>query len=135
MKTVQAIIDLFGGLEHLRSNPIKVTNKGYMDLHVEVCGIGPRGGVVVSVAQYFTQAGDLMRDPDVEFELHPAGAWWPVRFRSDAMAVEYVCVERRGDALVTHGNLLADVEEFCKSWDQDMRYQGYLAAAREQAGK
>jgi hypothetical protein len=50
MKTVAKIIDLFGGLEWLRDNCIRLENPPYMRLVIEYVGEGPRGLPAISVA-------------------------------------------------------------------------------------
>ena len=40
-----------------------------MRLAIEPIGSGPRGGELVSVAHYDDQAGDLMRDPEIDFKV------------------------------------------------------------------
>jgi len=53
---------------------LKVENKHYMDLVVE------RHGERVSVAHYFEQNGDAMRDPEMEFILPN---WTPAWIQQD----------------------------------------------------
>src|SRR5690349_5579060 len=67
MKNVKAIIDLFGGLASFRH--VRLECKGFMPLVVEAIGPGPRGLPMVSVAHYYEQNGDLMKDPDMVFEV------------------------------------------------------------------
>ena len=78
MKSVQAIIDLFGGLAGFRH--VRLECKGFMPLVVEAIGPGPRGLPMVSVAHYYTQNGDPMRDPEMVFEVDAAGTFHPVSF-------------------------------------------------------
>ena len=80
MKTVQAIIDLFGGLDALKQQPIRLKVEGFMPLVIEHVGIGPRGQPLVSVAHYYEQNGDLMADPDIALEVAD-GVWSPVEFQ------------------------------------------------------
>src|SRR5262249_513506 len=54
----------------------------FMRLVIEHIGTGPRGGELVSVAHYGEQAGDLMRDPEIVFEV-AAGSWHPVSIQQD----------------------------------------------------
>lgn len=67
MKTVATIIELFGGPEALRQNPIRLENPPYMRLVIEYIGGRARGMPAISVAHY----GDLMRDPEIVFEVSP----------------------------------------------------------------
>src|SRR5262245_52146978 len=93
MKTVAKIIELFGGLDWLRQpgNYIRLVNPPYMRLVIEYVGEGPRGMPAISVAHYYEQAGDAMRDPEIVFEVNPddgplswkTGNWGPVSFQQD----------------------------------------------------
>ena len=74
MKNVQKIIDIRGGLAALKQRPIRLEVPGFMRLVIEHVGTGPRGGQLVSVAHYGEQNGDLMRDPEIVFEVE-AGQW------------------------------------------------------------
>ena len=92
MKTVARIIELFGGLESLRQQCIRLENPPYMRLVIEYIGQGPRGMPSISVAHYHEQAGDAMRDPEMVLEINPdddgrlswkTGNWGPLSFRQD----------------------------------------------------
>ena len=69
MKNVAKIIKARGGLRALAGFPvgtgkaIRVESEGFMDLHIECIGESPHGEgmVLVSVAHYGEQNGDLMR--------------------------------------------------------------------------
>ena len=133
MKTIEKIIETRGGVEHLKRSPIKFKNEGYMDLMVEWIGVGPRGCPLISVAMYYLQNGDPMRDPDLVFEFFPpTGKWMPVSFRNDGLGIDQVAVWKDGDRLITNGVLVADLEEFAKTWDRDLGIQGFIEAARKQ---
>jgi hypothetical protein len=132
MKTITAIIVAKGGWDRLRTNPIKVINPGYMSLCIERIGQGPRGLPLVSVAMYGKQCGDLMRDPDLEMEVDwSAGKWMPTRFRNDYLGVEHEAVEMVNGMVVEDRALIADLLEFMRSWDLDLRIQGFLEAAKK----
>jgi hypothetical protein len=68
MKTVQAIIDLFGGLPHLHNNPIKIEVAGFMPLSIEFIGTGPRDLPLLSVMHFYEQQGNF-RTPDLSKSL------------------------------------------------------------------
>jgi uncharacterized protein DUF6908 len=136
MKTIETIIELRGGLDHLKTHPITLVNPGFMDLCIEYVGTGPRGCPLISVAMYYEQNGDLMRDPDLVLEFFPpTKKWMPVSFRNDGLGIDQVAVWRDGDALVQKGGLVADLEAFAEQWSIDLKVQGFLTEARRQAGK
>ena len=130
MKTVAKIIDLFGGLEALKQQPIRLKVEGFMPLTIEHVGVGPRGQPLVSVAHYYEQQGDLMADPDMTFEVAD-GTWSPVEFQQASPPVyqRAVLVDDDGKVLIKP-KLLADLKRFAALWDRNLRDQGFLKAAQ-----
>jgi hypothetical protein len=100
---------------------IKVTNQPYMDLSVESIGArGPWGeGIAVSICHYGEQNGDLMRDPEVCLERTAAGGWRPYYYRNDYVGFEQESCEP---------GLVAALETFCRTWDANLRSQGFVTA-------
>src|SRR6516162_8740167 len=82
MRNVQKIINAKGGMAALKRKYIRLEAPGFMRLAIEHIGTGPRGGELVSVAHYGEQNGDLMRDPEIVFEV-AAGQWHPVSIQQD----------------------------------------------------
>lgn len=136
MKTVQAIIDLFGGITKIRDNPIKIEVKGFMPLSIEHIGTGPRGMPLVSVMHYYEQHGDIMRDPDMEFEVGQDGTWYPISYRQDSMAMMQEAVFRDAETgeVKTRPKLVRDLKRFMKLRNQNLHDQGFLDKAREMIG-
>ena len=132
MKNVKAIIDLFGGLARYRH--VRLECEGFMPLVVEAIGPGPRGLPAVSVAHYYTQAGDAMRDPEVVFEVDTEGQFHPVSFTQDNLGVyhEAVFVDDAGQVMV-RPRLVKDLASFARQWDKNLKDQGFVEAARAQA--
>jgi hypothetical protein len=134
MKTVTEIINLLtGGITGLMHHPIKLEVEGYMPLCVEWIGVGPRGYQAVSVAMYFEQCGDLMRDPDVVFEISDMGNWLPVSFRNDGLGIDHEAVYRDGKRVMIREKLVTDLTVFARQWDRDLKTQGFLDAAKKLA--
>ena len=136
MKTVQAIIDLFGGLPHLRNNPIKLEVEGFMPLSIEYIGTGPRGMPLVSVMHYYEQHGDIMRDPDMEFEIDQEETWHPISYRQDSIGMmqEAVFIDSETGNVKVRPKLVKDLKRFMKFWDSNLYEQGFLDKAREIIG-
>ena len=130
MKTVQAIIDLFGGLEALKQQPIRLKVEGFMPLVIEHVGVGPRGQPLVSAAHYYEQQGDMMADPEMTFDVAD-GIWSPVEFQQASPPIyqRAVSVDDNGKVLIKP-KLLADLKRFTALWDRNLRDQGFLAAAQ-----
>ena len=85
MQTILQIIEKAGGW-----NPglfLKIANAPYMDLVIEAIEEGPSGLPAVSVTHYGEQNGDLMRDPEMCFELRD-GELDPWYYRNDYVGVE-----------------------------------------------
>ena len=64
------------------------------------------------VAHYHTQAGDLMSDPEVHFELD-GNDWTPIRYIQDPG------IEREDPAGL-------DLDGFLEIWDRNLRRQGFI---------
>lgn len=133
MKTVERIIELFGGMEHLKEHPIKIKNGGFMDLHIEYIGTGPRGFPLVSVAHYYEQNGDLMRDPDMVFEVSQGMGWGPISYRQDGLGIfqESVFLNEE-DKVMINPRLVLEMKTFARQWDKNLKEQGFLQAAEEE---
>ena len=72
MQTILRILKAAGGWNHGLS--LRIDNPPYMSLCIEaVDESGPYGLPGLSVAHYGEQNGDLMRDPEMMFELGLAG--------------------------------------------------------------
>ena len=143
MQSVARIIELHGGLEALRSKPIRIEPpcSGLMRLCIEHVGIGPRGMPLVSVAHYFEQDGDLMADPDLAFEVDPAedgplswkaGAWGPVSFTQHSTGTYQEAVLVRDGKVRVAPRLVASLRSFARMWDRNLKAQGYLTAYERQ---
>ena len=70
-------------IEATDSKKIDNSKGAFMTVHVEcvsVCNLG----MIYSVAHYYTQNGDLMRDPYMEFIKGGDGEYYPISFWQDA---------------------------------------------------
>jgi Domain of unknown function (DUF6908) len=128
MKTVAKIIELHGGLDSLRQKSIRVHNPPYMRLVIEHIGEGPRGMPAISVAHYYEQNGDLMRDPEMVFEVNQAGEWEPVSYQQDNLNIHQEAVAVEDGRVVLHHKLIQDLKAFARQWDRNIAAQGFLKA-------
>src|SRR5207244_1663364 len=72
VKTIAAILEHAAPLEP--GFHIKIENEPWMSLVIEdIQELGPNGFPVISVAHYGEQNGDLMRDPEMLFEISKYG--------------------------------------------------------------
>jgi hypothetical protein len=93
----------------------------------------------ISVANYYEQDGDAMRDPEMVFEVNPdawqTGEWTPVSYRQDNLDIyqEAVFLVDTGKPMI-RPKLLRDLKAFARQWDQNIEQQGFLKAARLRGG-
>ena len=101
-----------GGEFHLR-----LEQDGYMPLVIEHIGGGE-----VSIAHYFTQNGDAMRDPEIVFQVvsgkHPLN-WRPVEITQDPMGIY------RRRTITTAHQFDASVAGLVRIWAHNLKHQGW----------
>ena len=137
MRTILQILGEAGGLQGAKC--ISIENEPWMRLVVEVLPEpGPNGHPVVSVAHYGEQNSDLMRDPEMLFEVIEddvvAPEFSPFYFRNDYAGVErWSRVRSEGGEVVCLPRRTRDLEQFARIWDRNLREQGFLEAFRRQA--
>lgn len=124
MPTISAIIANHGGLNALSQQIIRVENPPYMPLVIEFAGHGPRGHILVSVAHTFVQNGDVVYDPEMEFEITADGEWHPISWQQGDSRHEAVWVTC-GQVQVAP-RILRELEQFAKMWDKNLRVQGFI---------
>ncbi len=123
------------------SQAVRITVPGCMPLAVEDIGPSDEGRRQISLTHYGEQNGDLMRDPEIVFELHVAGdAVYaePVYFRNDYVGVEnFVYTTREEHPGVTvklvSPRLKSELRGFALIWLRNLRDQGFFSpdASRE----
>ncbi|MFP5236655.1 MAG: DUF6908 domain-containing protein [Acidobacteriota bacterium] len=131
MKTILRILARAGGYRPTLS--VKIENPPYMALVIEATPeLGPLNLPALSVAHYGEQNGDLMRDPELCFELSkpPLSGLEPsvYYFRSDYMGVEQYSRYREGDNYIVAPNLYEEHRQFARLWDKNLRAQGFFEA-------
>jgi len=131
MKTVLRILERAGG--YRPALYLKIENPPYMALVIEATPEpGPLNQPAISVAHYGEQNGDLMRDPEMCFELSkPVLSGFLLTayyYRNDYMSVEQFSRYRMGNNYIFVPPLYAQHESFARSWDRNLRDQGFLEA-------
>jgi len=75
----------------------RIENEPYMTLTVENIGPGPRGFPALSICHYGEQNGDLMRDPEMCFEMQidhgKVKQFSPYHWRNDYAGVEQFSID------------------------------------------
>jgi hypothetical protein len=129
MESAKAIIELFGGLGSFRH--VRLEAEGFMPLGIEAIGPGPRGLTAVSIAHYYMQQGDAMRNPEMVFEVGAGGEFLPVSFQQDNLGAyqEAVFQDEAGKVLV-RPRLARELASFALVWDRNLKDQGFVEAAR-----
>ena len=131
MQTILRILERAGGFRPTLY--LKIENPPYMALVIEATPEpGPLNLPSISVAHYEEQNGDLMRDPEMCFELSKAPLCGlelsSFYFRNDYLGVEQVSRYRDGENYVFVPNLYEQHEQFTRQWDKNLRDQGFLEA-------
>ena len=125
MQTIEEIIAMFGGVDGLY---VSITNEPYMRLVIEHIGEGPHGLTAISVAHYYESNGDLCQDPEMCFEVEttaPGLVMHPYMFQmANPPVYQEVSNDARGVALAE------ELRQFAAAWDNNLREQGFLEAAR-----
>jgi hypothetical protein len=129
MKTILEILKKAGGRHH--GLYLHIENPPFMALVIEATDeSGPCGLPVLSIAHYGEQNGDLMRDPEMCFELGFAvGAHLtPFYFRNDYLGIEQFSRTIEGDNYVFDRDLYDQHEKFAGLWDKNLSRQGFIEA-------
>ena len=130
MKTIVRILRMAGG--YRRNLSLRIENPPYMALVIEAIEPGPCGVPALSVAHYGEQNGDLMRDPEMCFEV--SGRWGnsvslsPYYYRNDYMGVEQWSRSNDGTHYIFDPDLYAKHQSFATVWDKNLRDQGFVEA-------
>ena len=117
---------------------IKIENPPYMPLTIEGIGTGPRSLPAVSVTHYGEQNGDLMRDPEMCFEMEIQNgqtvALMPYYYRNDYMGIEEQSVNEGQHSQDGEQPIRVNLKQirqhgaFARSWDRNLKRQGFDAA-------
>ena len=89
----------------------------FMAVHVERIGRTSMGPLF-SVAHYYEQNGDLMKDPDMVFLRAGDGEYYPIEFQQDSLSYYRCCVEfnEKGNISSYLPAIQADMADFANTW-------------------
>jgi hypothetical protein len=105
---------------------LKIDNAPWMALVIEaVDESGPLGLPAISVCHYGEQNGDLMRDPEMCFELEADGGLNPFYYRNDYIGTEQWSRFVDGTGYISRRELFIQHVSFSKVWDRNIRAQGF----------
>jgi hypothetical protein len=131
MKTILRILERAGG--YRPTLYLKIENPPYMALVIEATPEpGPTGLPAISIAHYGEQNGDLMRDPEMCFELSKPPmcglALSVYYYRNDYMGIEQYSRFRDENHSVFVPDLYEQHEMFAEQWDRNLRDQHFVEA-------
>ena len=134
MKTIAQILELAAPLEP--GFHIKIENEPWMALVIEdIQESGPHGFPLISVAHYKEQNGDLMRDPEMIFEVYKHGdetKFIPTYWRNDHAGIEQYSVTQGANGPEVNERLQQQHAQFAMLWDSNLKHQGFVEAFQRQ---
>jgi hypothetical protein len=134
MQTLLRILERAGG--YRPTLYLKIENLPYMALVVEAAPEpGPLNLPAISVAHYGEQNGDLMRDPEMCFEVdvRKGGHLSAFYFRNDYLGVEQWSRFVRDTQYIVHAELHRQHEAFARLWDRNLRNQSFVEAITDKS--
>lgn len=124
MSFVQSLVAKYPTLLALGAS-LKITNEPWMELCAEYIGPGPTGRYALSLCHYGELNGDLMRDPEMIFELDfdngAAIDVFPYYWRNDWVGIEKEVSDY-------NSKQYSELVTFASLWNQNLLDQGFLIA-------
>ena len=131
MQTILDILKEAGGWNPGLS--LRIENMPFRGLTIEaVDEPGPCGLPALSVAHYGKQNGDLMRDPEMLFELEPSGELNPFYWRNDYIGTVEWSRFRYDTGSRSHRSLYLQHVSFARTWDRNLFAKSFAQAFRRQ---
>ncbi|MBC7837748.1 MAG: hypothetical protein H7Y39_03780 [Nitrospiraceae bacterium] len=131
MKTYQYFAKVLASLLG-NETAVCLTVNGSMPLSVEDIGQSIDGHRLIAISHYGEQQGDLMRDPEMIFEIHTYASpdmAEPLSFRNDDMGLMQEVYRYDDSGKKTHVNtrLKQELTSFAKTWLKNLKDQGFLS--------
>ncbi len=101
----------------------------FMAVHVEYLHEVKPYGSLFSVAHYYEQNGDAMRDPDMEFLRAHDGNYYPAYYRQDGIPngeKEVFIYNEDGEIKQFRPRLMRDLKDFGNMWMENINVQQAL---------
>lgn len=98
---------------------VKIESKPFMPLIIE------RHETQVVVAHYYLQNGDLIPDPDMEFEVSHDGSWLPVAIQFASGNYKRAIITDEAGRLLINPRERLDQKLFSDMWARNLRAQGF----------
>lgn len=100
-------------------------SRTFMPVSIEAVGTTPEGALIVSIAHYYEQNGDLMADPEVTFVVAQGEYVFPISFRQDNVGIDGVYARWEGGEVYWDLVKQNDLASFCNGWMENIRQQQY----------
>lgn len=111
---------------------IKIKNPGYLPLSIENIASGPRDMPAISICHYGEQNGDLMRDPEMCFEMEiedgQVKEFHAYYYRNDYAAFEQNAIDE--DTKAIDASMIRNQREFAETWSRNLFEQGFFERVR-----
>ncbi len=111
---------------------VRFTVSGYMPLSIEHIGQSAEGNRLIAISHTGIQNGDLMRDPEMVFEVHVGtAAAEPLSFQNDYVGLfqEVYSLDDAGKKTHVKAKLKAELKSFASLWFRNLKEQGFLSAS------
>ena len=109
---------------------ITMTREGLMPLSIEDLGYTFEGRKVYGMMHFYTQAGDMMRDPDMTFAVdREKGTVEPLTYQQDNMSLYQEVYSEDGKRYKP--KLRTDLDNFLWQWMKNILEQGFDPAKKE----
>jgi hypothetical protein len=107
----------------IQNNP----SKSIMAVHIEMIN-KIKQGPIYSVAHYYEQNGDLMKDPDMTFLRGADGEYYPLSYQQDGLGIYQDAIEwdDQGDIKGFRAKMQADMVSFADEWMKNIKDQQRL---------
>ena len=124
-KAAKKVMDkLVEGLKEPGDHKEVDNSDGFMSVHVEhigTCNLGE----MFSVAHYYSQNGDLMKDPDMVF-IRADGDYFAIEFQQDPLIYQRAIEWVDGKAKHVYPKIQKDMTRFANQWMKNIRQQQKL---------
>lgn len=123
-RTMDKLTAGMGEVEHRRIDNREGT---FMAAVVETVGKTPFGAQIISVAHYYEECGDLMRDPEMEF-WKVGGSYYPVSYQLDSLAVYQISayINHEDGKLMVASRMQRNHASFANTWMRNIKEQQML---------
>jgi len=106
---------------------VKFKSEGYMDLVIENVGYNDYAGhPVYSMAHYYVQNGDLMRDPEMTFAVDVMNKTIiPQTYQLDGLGIYQEVFKYQNGKTYYNVRLISELDDFLRQWIKNIISQGF----------